>query len=91
MIGLVGSGHGNYTIVPIYTENISLPNIGTFEFRHFEFQQSKYFWNSDEWCFLPVERLTVQHTLEEIVENSRGCTDKDRHNLYVQNMNNLIM
>lgn len=78
---LVGSGHGNYTILPIYTENINLPNIGPFELRHFEFQHNKYFWNSDEWCFTSVDRLTVAETLEEILEHSRGCTDIERHNL----------
>lgn len=80
---LVGSGHGNYTLVHVYTETTCLPNTGLFELRYFEFQHSKYFWNNDEGRFCPIERLIVQETLDEILENSHGCTDNERLNLYV--------
>lgn len=69
--------------MPIHAEKINLFNSGPFELRYFEFQHNKYFWNSDRWSFLPVEALIVQDTLEDIVEHSRGCTDKERQNLYV--------
>lgn len=70
--------------MPVYTENITLRSKGSFELRHFEFQHSKYFWNGDEWCFTPIDRLVAEDTLEDILENTNGCTDRERHDLYVQ-------
>lgn len=72
---------GNYFLVPVQVDSLIIPKKGHMCLRYFEFQHSKYIWDSHEVLFTPLDVFIPQETLDELLENHNGLRETEHYHL----------